>query len=166
MILDIFGTKFSTDKGTKVVAEPTQYEDVAYVKKTTIYGVMHQQPYKTLEVFGVMAKEFVEKINAEFLEHNKSVDAYYNGLKESTIEKIKNYCTDTPPEIRKQYVAETFQEHVYDIKIGEDCIRLNRNQIFLFESVPTTSYNERKNPIFFDLTLQEFNELEQMFLKF
>ena len=166
MEVDIFGTLFCVDKQTKIVAEPTQYEDLAYVKKTTIYGSMLQTPYKTLETFGVAPKEFVEKLNDAFIEHNKSVDVYYNDLRESATEKIKNYCGEWSLAIRAKYVAEAFQKNVYDMKIGEDCIRFNCKQIFLFESVPNASYNERKNPIFFDITPEEFNELEQMFLKF
>ncbi len=171
MTVELFGKKFSANHETKITSEIFDGdESIAILRTSTIKGRLTQTPIKTIKEFDVLPKDFVEKINSTFEEHNKEVDKYYDNLKLNTIDVIRGYCGEWSSEKRKQYVEETVQKRIYDIDINGSIIRLVPKQIFFFENKrkgdASMVYDETMQPVVFVISEEEFNELEKMFLNF
>lgn len=171
MTVELFGRKFQANHETKIVSELFGGdESIATLRISTIKGRLTETPIKTIKEFDVSPKEFVEKINSTFEEHNKGVDKYYDNLRLNTIDVIKGYCGEWSSEIRKKFFEEAVQKRIYDININGSLIRLVPKQIFFFENKPNNGasmvYDETMQPVVFVISEEEFVELEKMFLNF
>jgi len=157
MITELFGKRFFYNLETKMEANYNINNDTVSVVERNIRGNSVSTPYNTIKIFGVDSNVFCDAFNSAFKEHNYSVDKNLADLKEKTIQKIKDFCEDWYLDERKKYLNSRVQTDIYDVNIEGQKIRFAPNFMCFF--------TEHLAPIIFDISREDFDMLEKLYLK-